>query len=64
MGWGYVLNNQKKYGEAIAKYQKSIEIDPKFGAAYRNWGVTLVHLGKDAEAKEKFKKADELSKLQ
>lgn len=31
--WGSVLLAQKKYDEAIAKYQKAIELDPKFASS-------------------------------
>jgi superkiller protein 3 len=59
-----VLNDQKKYGEAIAKYQKAIELDPKYALPYNNWGYVLKAQGKDDEAAVKFNQADQLSRFQ
>jgi tetratricopeptide (TPR) repeat protein len=58
--WGYLLEDQGKHGEAIAKYQKAIELDPKDGAAYYAWGYSLEHEGKYDEAVSKFQKSTEL----
>src|SRR5208337_4451457 len=58
--WGIVLHNQNKYDEAIAKYQKAIELDPKFALAYYNWGVVLDDQKKYDEAIAKYQKAIEL----
>ena len=52
--------NLKEYSEAIADYDKAIELDPNFALAYYNRGITYRELGKEEEAKEDFKKAQEL----
>jgi tetratricopeptide (TPR) repeat protein len=55
--WGNVLAEQKRYDEAIARYQAATEIDPKFAAAYANWGRALNAEGKFREAQRQFDKA-------
>jgi len=57
---GYVLSEQKKYDEAVAMYQKAIELDPKDVLPYDNWGITLYAQKKYDEATVKFQKAIEL----
>lgn len=58
--WGNVLGDQKRYDEAIAKYEKAIEFDPKLVLPYNNWGVALRAQGKYDEAIAKYQKAIEL----
>jgi len=55
--WGNVLEDQKKYDEAAAKYQKAINIDPKLAPAYINWGVVLYDQNRYDEAAAKYQKA-------
>jgi Tfp pilus assembly protein PilF len=59
--WGNVLDDQKKYDEAIAKYQKAIELDPKYADAYNGWGTVLGDQKKPDEAIAKYQKAIELN---
>ncbi len=58
--WGNVLSDQGKMDEAIAKYQKAIELDPKGVFPYDNWGRALLLQGKLDEAIAKYQKAIEL----
>ena len=58
--WGNVLYAQGKNDEAIAKYQKVIELDPKFAPAYNNWGTALHAQGRNDEAIAKYQKATDL----
>ena len=58
--WGMVLSKQGKLPEAIAKYQKAIEFDPKYPPPYTNWGNALAKQGKLTEAIAKYQKAIEL----
>ena len=58
--WGLALHEQHRYDEAIAKYQKAIELDPKFAFAYDNWGVTLQEQHRYDEAIANYQKAIEL----
>jgi tetratricopeptide (TPR) repeat protein len=55
--WGIVFHDQKKYDQAIAKYQQSIELDPKDADGYGNWGVALLDQKKYDQAIAKFQKA-------
>jgi Flp pilus assembly protein TadD len=58
--WGNALGDDGKDEEAIAKYQKAIELDPKYAYAYNNWGISLRIEGKHEEAIAKYQKAIEL----
>jgi tetratricopeptide (TPR) repeat protein len=57
---GNIDTNEGKRDEAIQKYRKAIEADPKFAMAYISWGVVLDKQGKRQEAIEKYRKATEL----
>ncbi len=72
--WGNVLARQGKLEEAIAKYQKAIELNPKYAPPYSNWGYALrdqsnvlrdqgnalAGLDKSEQAIAKYQKAIEL----
>ena len=60
MNRGNAKAELKEYSEAIADYDKAIELDPKLAPAYYNRGITYRELGKEEEAKKDFKKAQEL----
>lgn len=51
------LNQQKK---AYEKYQLAINFNPKYAAAYYQWGVDLLEQGLYIEAINKFKRVSEL----
>ena len=55
-----MLDEQKRYEKAIVKYQKAIELDPKYALAYNNLGSVLDKLGRHSEAQQKYAKAREL----
>ena len=50
-----------KYDEAIALFDKAIEIDPSHAAAWHDRGLCLRELGKDAEALRSFNRATDLA---
>lgn len=52
---------ESKYEEAIAWFDKAIEIDPSHAAAWHDRGLCLRELGKDAEALRSFSRATDLS---
>jgi len=58
--WGNTLDDEGKYKEATAKYQKAAELAPKDPYIYNNWGVALDDEGKYEEAIAKLRKAIEL----
>ena len=58
--WGNAIDRHEHAEEAIAKYQKAIELDPKFAAAYTNWGYVLEEQKKYDEAIAKYQKTIEL----
>ncbi len=58
--WGSVLADLGRLDEAIAKYQKAVELDPKGAYPYNNWGNTLADQGKLDEAVTRYQKAIEL----
>lgn len=49
---------------AIADYEKTIELDPEDDIAYNNMGLLSENKGKYKQAKQSFKKSDELSGYQ
>jgi tetratricopeptide (TPR) repeat protein len=57
---GNILESQHMHGEAIAKYQKATELDPKNPIAYYNWGNVLKEQNLYSEAIAKYQKATEL----
>src|SRR5262249_48799107 len=57
LGLRIALHDQKQLVGAVAAHQKALEIDPKFGKAYKNLGEVLILLGRFAEAKAVGQKA-------
>ena len=57
---GNVLTEQEKYGEAVACYDKVIEINPKNKWGWINKGETLSSMGKYEEAIKTYDKALEV----
>ena len=49
-----------KYKEAIADYDKAIELNPQYALAYNNRGIAKLHLGDSKEAIADYNKAIEL----
>jgi tetratricopeptide (TPR) repeat protein len=58
--WGLVLQLQGKYGEAIAKYEETLRLDPNFPNAYANWGSSLEAQNRYGDAIAKYRKATEI----
>src|ERR1700688_4179367 len=57
---GNSLYAQKKYDEAIGKFQKAVELKPDFADAYYNWGTALHAQSKYDVAIGKYQKAVEV----
>lgn len=49
-GSGLCLFNLGKYKEAILKFKKAVEVDPKYTQGRLNWGLSLYYLQEEAEA--------------
>jgi tetratricopeptide (TPR) repeat protein len=60
VNWGIVLLYENHPDDAIAKFQKAIEIDPLFADAYNGWGNALSDKHEPDAAIEKYHKAIEL----
>jgi tetratricopeptide (TPR) repeat protein len=60
-GQGYRLSNQQKYREAIASFEKAIELDPSFGLAYKYLAMACRNTGRTEDLITYAKKAIELS---
>jgi tetratricopeptide (TPR) repeat protein len=54
---GIALKEQEKFAEAIACFEKALQLDPDFAEAYYNLGNSLRDLGRCIEAICNFKKA-------
>ena len=57
---GNDLLHQGRLGEAIAKYDEAIRLNPKLAVAYANRGIARTHLHKDLEAQQDIERAIEL----
>jgi tetratricopeptide (TPR) repeat protein len=57
---GIALQNIGRMNEAIAEYQKTLEIDPGFAMAHYNLGCVLSSLGRQNEAIAEYRKALEI----
>ncbi len=57
---GVALYGEGKYEEAIAKYQKAIDLDPKYANVYNNIGDALYRQGKYEKAISNYKRATDL----
>ena len=60
MNRGNAKDELKQYSEAIADYDKAIELDPNFAAAYTNRGTAKAQLKQYSEAIADYDKAIEL----
>src|SRR5262249_60543645 len=48
------------WNEALYRWQKAVEIDPTYAAAWNNLAIAYEHEGKFAEAEKAYEKAQEL----
>lgn len=59
--WGNLLAEKRRFADAIGKYQKAIELDPKDDAPYIYWGLVFVHEKKYDDAVAMYQQATRLS---
>lgn len=52
---------QKRYGDALAEYEKALALNPVSGKGHYGYGVTLLHSGDAAKAEAEFNAAIQLS---
>ena len=58
--WGTVLRKRGDYQDAIIRYQQALKHDASFSYSVKNWGMTLLLMGKTAEAIKKFSEKEKL----
>ena len=58
---GLNLARQGKNGDAVARFQSAIKEDPDFALAYSKLGQAYSALGRDSEAEQAARKAEDLS---
>lgn len=54
---GLVYHSLAQRDEALAHYEKALDLNPKFSVAYNNYGILLLDLGRHDEAIAAFHKA-------
>jgi len=54
---GNQLGAQAKDADAIAQYQRAVQLDPQLGRAYSGWAISAAKIGRTEEADELWKKA-------
>lgn len=57
---GDVMYELKRYPEAIASYEKAVQIDPQYARSMYSRGLLLAELGRDREALTAYNQALEL----
>ena len=58
--FGIVVAQKGLWKEATNRWQKAVEIDPTYGAAWNNLGIGYEQLGKFADARKAYDRALEL----
>jgi tetratricopeptide (TPR) repeat protein len=58
---GNAFSHQGKISDALAQFQKSVEINPRYAKAHNNLGIALARLGHLDDGMAEFQKALEIS---
>jgi Flp pilus assembly protein TadD len=58
--FGIVAAQRELWKEALYRWQRAVEIDPTYAAAYNNLAIAYEHEGKFEEARKAYEKAVEL----
>jgi len=59
-GFGIQVAQNNLWNEALYRWQKAVELDPNYAAAWNNLAVAYEHEGKFDQAKKAYEKALEL----
>jgi len=54
---GYRVQQQNKFDEAMAYYQKAIYLNPQYAPAFNDMGIVFATMGDDARAEEHYLRA-------
>jgi Tfp pilus assembly protein PilF len=54
---GIYLQEQKRYGEALASYERAAQLNPNYFKVQNDWAVLLADMGKTSEAAEHYEQA-------
>ena len=60
VNFGYALGQRGQTAEAIAQYEKALEIDPNNAAVHNNLGSRLASIGRTADAIDQYRRALEI----
>jgi Flp pilus assembly protein TadD len=58
--FGIVAAQKELWKEALYRWQRAVQIDPTYAAAYNNLAIAYEHEGKFEEARKAYEKALEL----
>ena len=58
--FGIVAAQKELWKEALYRWQRAVEIDPTYAAAYNNLAIAFEHDGKFDDARKAYEKAIEL----
>jgi Flp pilus assembly protein TadD len=58
--FGIAVANRGLWKEATYRWEKAVEVDPTYGAAWNNLGIGYEQLGRFDEARKAYEKAIEL----
>ena len=59
--FGIAVAQRGLWQEALYRWQRAIEIDPSYAAAWNNLGIAYEHEGQFDKAREAYEKATELA---
>ena len=55
--FGIAVAQRSLWGEALLRFQRAVQIDPTYAAAYNNLAIGYEHLGEFDNAREMYEKA-------
>jgi adenylate cyclase len=61
--YGLLLNNQRKYAEAVGEFERAISLNPSYASAHHWYSICLANLGKLDEATDQARLASQADPL-